>query len=268
MREDNESRDVERVLNAGPLLARVFGSAPPLLLIWDSAAGKYVTCRRVVCTAVWASASVEHATGDLCAREASFQIGDAWFCEHHYRRARSWIGHCYAEEMAAKPDELRRSHELALELDRERAGERMRLDLERISALEAAEEALGVVYYVERETDGLVKIGTTRRLEQRMAALRREHGPVTLLARHRGTHKREARMHTVFALLRVEGEWFRPDAQLRDWIASVSTRQYSVPTCRGQKAIVRSVLASVVDELWTEIHSKKAIPGSAATRAS
>lgn len=85
--------------------------------------------------------------------------------------------------------------------------------------IESAPQPL--VYFVER--DGFVKIGTTRHLKSRLTALARGDcmidgmtpGPVTLLATLPGDDLIEKRLHSRFRHLRVGGEWFLPDNELR-----------------------------------------------------
>jgi hypothetical protein len=70
-----------------------------------------------------------------------------------------------------------------------------------------------MVYYVQR-ADGLIKIGTSRMIIDRLAALAREHGSLTIMATHGGGHPEETAVHRAFKALRVEGEWFRPGLPL------------------------------------------------------
>lgn len=63
------------------------------------------------------------------------------------------------------------------------------------------------IYYAERE--GMVKIGCTRAVGQRMQALR-----TSLLATEPGSYELEAERHAQFDHLRIAGEWFRPGAAL------------------------------------------------------
>ena len=74
----------------------------------------------------------------------------------------------------------------------------------------AVTEAPDLVYNLQRSSDGLIKIGTSRTLVSRFAALRRDYGPLLLMATHRGAHKEEHTIHDYFAALRTEGEWVPP----------------------------------------------------------
>lgn len=70
------------------------------------------------------------------------------------------------------------------------------------------------VYYIRR-ADGDVKIGYSGNVRSRMSALRREHGPIDLLATEPGTRNTERSRHDQFrAFRRPVGEWFAPAPHL------------------------------------------------------
>lgn len=195
---------------------------PPILMLWNQASGEYEPTEAPLCTSRWASSGSSpngeyHGEGDICSRVGTDRIGDSDVCEHHLKRARDWIRE---ETKVAAGADLARLNELDAErrrLQRESAREARELR----EAEEAAEIARSCVYYVQRESDGLIKIGTSRRLSQRMATLRSEHGPITLLLTHPGGHRREGILHGAFLDIRMEGEWFRPEPHLLAWIQKV-----------------------------------------------
>jgi hypothetical protein len=76
-----------------------------------------------------------------------------------------------------------------------------------------------VVYFVRREVDGLVKIGTSINVNRRMSWLANGAGPVTLLGTVPGGFDRENHIHRVFHDSREHGEWFRPTPELLAYIA-------------------------------------------------
>jgi T5orf172 domain len=66
-----------------------------------------------------------------------------------------------------------------------------------------------VVYYITRvDKPGLVKIGTTKNLKERLRELGTRGREVKLLATEPGDWKLERLRHLEFAPMRVEGEWF------------------------------------------------------------
>lgn len=79
----------------------------------------------------------------------------------------------------------------------------------------------GYIYYVRRG-DGAVKIGTTCDVESRMKNLARQHGYLVLLAQHGGTRRTERILHSEFADIRLEGEWFRYTGDLAIHIEKVN----------------------------------------------
>lgn len=83
------------------------------------------------------------------------------------------------------------------------------------------------VYYVQRG-DGLIKIGFTTNWQQRFPSLKREHGPLDLLATHKGGRRAEGVQHERFKEHRVVGEWFYPAPELLDHIARISARRAEI----------------------------------------
>ncbi|SFD14184.1 GIY-YIG nuclease family protein [Streptomyces aidingensis] len=104
-----------------------------------------------------------------------------------------------------------------------------------------------VVYFVERE--GFIKIGTTRDLRGRLAALEQggvlmpdgvPPGPVTLLATTLGDRDVESGYHTRFRRQRVKGEWFRPSKALRHLIEDLQRAEQ-----QGRPDVLDEALAAM-----------------------
>ncbi|MEV7013303.1 GIY-YIG nuclease family protein [Streptosporangium sp. NPDC051022] len=94
------------------------------------------------------------------------------------------------------------------------------------------ERAPSLIYFVQRE--GLIKIGVTTNLTNRLKALSRGScmppgmtvGPVELLATEPGDRCVEGRLHTRFRKTRIQGtEWFRPSKALRNYIDDLTRIQ-------------------------------------------
>lgn len=81
------------------------------------------------------------------------------------------------------------------------------------------------VYYVQRASDSLIKIGFSSVPRDRLVTLRREHGPLELLATHKGGRDAERIQHRRFDHLRVTGEWFRPEPDLLAHIERINQRR-------------------------------------------
>jgi hypothetical protein len=193
---------------------------PPVLMIFDPDRGGYVAATGERCAARWASASYgDHLAGQICGREATEEAGDSWFCDWHYKRLRGWMSKREGWDRQKTKQLMRERAEEQKRLDRELAEHQIELDKKRILAEEAARSEHSRVYYVQRESDGLIKIGTSRTIHGRMAALKTAYGPLRLLATHGGTHIEEHRIHDRFAALLAEGrEWFRPELPLLEHI--------------------------------------------------
>lgn len=105
-----------------------------------------------------------------------------------------------------------------------------------------------VVYFVRRESDGLVKIGITKRLRGRMWDLKKMYGDVTLLGTLQGGRLREKLLHLAFADTRVEGEFFEPTPELLGLIKGYAKpKQTPMKTKRvDQPYSLENVLKSMV----------------------
>lgn len=77
------------------------------------------------------------------------------------------------------------------------------------------------VYFVEAE--GRIKIGWSKRVATRMAALQTGNAtPIRLLGTIPGARSVERRLHDRFAHLRLSGEWFNGAPELREYVAAVA----------------------------------------------
>lgn len=84
------------------------------------------------------------------------------------------------------------------------------------------------VYFIE--CDGLIKIGRSSRIRNRMLALRLEvKKDLVLLGRIPTDVIKEHAVHVLFAHLRQHGEWFTDCAELRDYIATHATQEVQQP---------------------------------------
>lgn len=183
---------------------------PPLLAVFDRGTGTYVRAEGQTCMARWASTGGGLGEGDICGAPADKTVAGIDLCQHHADRLSKWRYFEEPEErVRAKTESLR-----AADLEYERAEAESELRREKIRA------ARSVVYYIRRESDGAVKIGTTTQLRNRMSALRAEHGELRVLLTHSGTMKEEREMHRQFAHYRLgRTEWFAPVKELLQWIA-------------------------------------------------
>lgn len=81
-----------------------------------------------------------------------------------------------------------------------------------------------VVYFAQAE-NGLIKIGNTSFIEDRLFSLRMGSPiAINLLATTKGDRAREKQFHAKFAAHRLHGEWFRPHPEILDEVARLNLR--------------------------------------------
>lgn len=166
---------------------------PPVIAVWDTTAGRYVQASAGVCVAVGDS------PGSLCGGEVFRRVGGAGFCAHHYDRV---------------------MYDRRAIIQREDEDYGWYYEAQCWDA-----DAAEVVYYLLRESDGLIKIGTSTRFRARLGQLRTEHGKLRVLLTLRGDRQCERDTHLRFRNLQVSGEWFRPGKPLMEWILEARRRQ-------------------------------------------
>lgn len=215
----------------------------PVLLVWDGEAQEYVKASEPVCMARRKADGLRHRRGDICGLRFWKMIGDIPVCGDHYGEAELWAWGVAADERLAIDAERQR-----LDSRRERQDRRVRAEAEKLekSRREAAQRELAaasLVYYVRRESDGLIKIGTTGRVDRRMATLEHDHGPLQLLLTHDGDRAAEERMHARFADWRAEGEWFRPGRPLLEFLDASRRAQGTAPV---KGTVRRGIIAELM----------------------
>jgi hypothetical protein len=78
------------------------------------------------------------------------------------------------------------------------------------------------VYFLRRDGTDEVKIGYSTQVNFRMANLRGANGgKLTLLATVSGGRDAESRLHKRFSRYRIQGEWYRLDGKLAEYVASL-----------------------------------------------
>lgn len=78
-----------------------------------------------------------------------------------------------------------------------------------------------LVYFVQRESDGLIKIGCSKKPLRRFRRLAKVFGcAMTCLGVIPGDFGLERRTHRDFEALRVSGEWFQPGPNLMQFVAN------------------------------------------------
>ena len=144
---------------------------PPVLMVFDPRRGEYAGITGERCTARWASTGDGHLSGQICGHAATSEIGDAMFCDHHSKRAMKWMNDLENRNHEIAMRQMRERNDELMRLDRERTRQQIELDKKRIQAEEAARSEYSLVYYVQRTSDGIIKIGTSRGLAVRMETI-------------------------------------------------------------------------------------------------
>lgn len=76
------------------------------------------------------------------------------------------------------------------------------------------------VYFVQAGKEGPIKIGVARDVQQRIGSLQTaNHEKLSLIATVDGGRDTEEKLHRHFAGHRLQGEWFKPAADLLKFIA-------------------------------------------------
>jgi len=86
-------------------------------------------------------------------------------------------------------------------------------------------KGMGKVYFLQRE-DGLIKIGYSSDIDARIDQLNRSHKGLKVLRVIHGDQRRETMIHQQLKAHREYGEWFRPEAQVFDFISSVEDGEF------------------------------------------
>jgi hypothetical protein len=191
----------------------------PMVVVYEPANGDYAEAPEEICIARHASAGRGYSEDDICGSPVGKWAGDVPLCELHFERLMKWFA---AEDEATIDRALgarRRLHEQQLRNEEELDRKRHERAIAQVAAMALAKSPYSVVYYVRRASDGAVKIGFSASIENRMAAIRREHGPLEILLVLGGDREEESDAHNKFQKYRIgRTEWFRPVRTLLDWI--------------------------------------------------
>ena len=110
-----------------------------------------------------------------------------------------------------------------------------------------------VVYFLKARSLGLIKVGVTKNLEQRLRHLAAMSPDALILMGLFDCHnygRAERELHSQFSHLRAHGEWFNPGDDLVEWIAMngcpatkrvlVAQRWLDYPVVRGAGGLARA----------------------------
>jgi hypothetical protein len=81
-------------------------------------------------------------------------------------------------------------------------------------------EAIAVIYFIQKDVNGPIKIGISTDLKSRLATLQTAcHEPLSVLGTMKGSYRFEAMLHQKFLKYRIRGEWFQPSEEITTYIA-------------------------------------------------
>ena len=111
----------------------------------------------------------------------------------------------------------------------------------------------GLVYFIRCGKNGPIKIGFTRNIDRRLAQISvYAPEPPECIGFFNGKEEDEAQLHKNFSALRMNGEWFRPDPVLLEFVEQFSS--YEKPTCkRGRKRQFISDEWQIIDEIAEDL---------------
>jgi len=84
-----------------------------------------------------------------------------------------------------------------------------------------------MIYFIQNTNTNLIKIGYSALPRKRLKQLQLSHiDKLKILLTIKGSYSEEGKVHKKFAHLRVNGEWFRPEKELVDFITnSITSRK-------------------------------------------
>lgn len=87
-----------------------------------------------------------------------------------------------------------------------------------------------IVYFIQQDRDGPIKIGTTTCFENRFAALQGANpNPLRVLVLVYGDATHERLLHAQFAKTRIVGEWFKPTPEILRVIRAIKDMSDDLP---------------------------------------
>lgn len=101
------------------------------------------------------------------------------------------------------------------------------------------DERQPVIYFVQAENGGPVKVGYAQDLAARLVGLQTSHPEkLVVIATMTGDESTERELHARFAHLRVRGEWFSPGADLMAFVRSLASPVTARDTSRNDSSPV------------------------------
>jgi hypothetical protein len=237
----------------------------PMIAVYDATEGEYRLHgeeeEREICIARRQSSGAGWAEGSICGSPATDWAGDIPLCQSHYKRLKTWAA--AEDDLALERDA--RFHEQRLRQAEELSQQAMRLQLERIAAYAEAQAARSVVYYLRRVADGMIKIGFSGSVDDRLGTHKRQQGPIQVLLVLGGGRGEENAAHGEFWQYRIgRTEWFYPVRPLLEWICQARER-HTHPEVQPDDIVPMGDLAELalaavpLERLRFDDHTKRVI---------
>lgn len=190
----------------------------PVIAVHDNEAGGWAETDAPVCVArrIGLKGRPGFVQGEICGAPAEHRVHGIDLCETHFHILERWrVAETRAEEIRRESAELR---EATRELVEAKAGYEREADAA-AAAWERATARHSVVYYLRRESDGMIKIGTSKRFRSRLEQHRADHGGLQPLLLRAGEYQEERRTHRKFRAYQLgRTEWFLPARPLMEHI--------------------------------------------------
>lgn len=104
---------------------------------------------------------------------------------------------------------------------------------------DSLQKEVGVVYFIQRDSDNAIKIGTTTQLEKRVATLTREHGPLVVFGTIPGGTVRERQLHRELERFALGHEWFTDALMVRQRVYQEVHWHLCAEEARRRKEVIR-----------------------------
>ncbi|MSU01959.1 GIY-YIG nuclease family protein [Tissierella pigra] len=128
-----------------------------------------------------------------------------------------------------KKNEEEKTKKISEELRQKQIAENRKLGAEKAKETKYKKRYKGFVYFIQGEYGGAIKIGFSKKPEERLKQLQTGY-PDTLqiLLLIAGNEKDEKRFHDEFESYRLNGEWFKPDKFILDKINELKIKHNQI----------------------------------------
>lgn len=124
------------------------------------------------------------------------------------------------------------------------------------------ETRTGFVYFVQADNGGPIKIGFSESPKDRLAALQvNTPSKLRLLAVIEGTNENESALHKRFQKHKIQGEWFRPDQEIMEFVGITTGETTGKPEVNHLRETTGSAPATTIFEVEVKDKQKVEVEG-------